>query len=73
VYNSGKATIQARLIILELARILSAHRWRFAMNLNFNGTSDTFFFQWCPNLQEAEEQTKYCALILSRSVDLAKI
>ncbi len=69
VYNSGKATIQARLIVLELARILSAHRWRFAMNLNFNGSSDSFFFQWCPNLPDAEVEqqgTKYSALILSR-------
>lgn len=45
VYNSGKATIQARLIILEVARILSQHKWRFATNVNFCGTTDSFFFQ----------------------------
>ena len=45
VYNSGKATIQARLIILEVARILSQHKWRFAANVNFCGTTDSFFFQ----------------------------
>ena len=66
VYNSGKATIQARLIILELTRILASHRWRFAMNLNMSGASDSFFFQWCPNLEEAEDAARYCAIILSR-------
>ena len=45
VYNSGKATIQARLIVLEVARILSQHKWRFATNVNFCGTTDSFFFQ----------------------------
>ena len=42
---SGKATIQARTIILEVARVLSAHKWRFAINVNFNGSTDSFFFQ----------------------------
>ena len=70
VYNSGKATIQARLIILELTRILASHRWRFAMNLNLSGASDSFFFQWCPNLEEAEDAARYCAIILSRWVGL---
>ena len=69
VYNSGKATIQARLIILELTRILATHRWRFAMNLNLSGASDSFFFQWCPNLEEAEDAARYCAIILSRWVE----
>ena len=73
VYNSGKATIQARLIILELTRILASHRWRFAMNLNLSGASDSFFFQWCPNLEEAEDAARYCAIILSRSVKKASI
>ena len=41
----GKATIQARTIILEVARVLSAHKWRFAINVNFNGSTDSFFFQ----------------------------
>ena len=45
VYNSGKATIQARLIVLEVARVLSQHKWRFATNVNFCGTTDSFFFQ----------------------------
>ena len=45
VYNSGKATIQARLIVLEIVRILSQHKWRFAANVNFSGTTDSFFFQ----------------------------
>ena len=71
VYNSGKATIQARLIILELTRILASHRWRFAMNLNFCGASDSFFYQWCPNLEEAEDAARYCAIILSRWVRVA--
>jgi hypothetical protein len=63
VYNSGKATIQARTIILEVARVLSAHKWRFAINVNFNGSTDSFFFQWCPSLDGLEEM---CSLILSR-------
>ena len=38
------------------------------MNLNLSGASDSFFFQWCPNLEEAEDAARYCAIILSRSV-----
>ena len=45
VYNSGKATIQARLIILEVASILAQHKWRLASNVSFCGTTDSFFFQ----------------------------
>ena len=63
VYNSGKATIQARLIILELTRMLAAHKWRFAINVNFNGATDSFFYQWAPALEHNEE---HCAVILSR-------
>lgn len=64
VYNSGKSTIQARLIIIEVARILATFQWRFAINVNFTGAADSFFFQWCPNLDL--EDIRYCALILSR-------
>ena len=64
IYNNGKATIQARLIVVEIARILARHKWRFALNVNFNGTTDSFFFQWCPNLEL--EDIRYSALILSR-------
>ena len=63
VYNSGKTTIQARLIILELTRMLAAHKWRFAINVNFNGATDSFFYQWAPALEHNEE---HCAVILSR-------
>ena len=64
VFNSGKATIQARLIILELTRILAQHKWRFATNINFSGTTDSFFYQWCPNLEL--DEYRYCAIILYR-------
>ncbi len=37
--------LQARLIVLEVARVLSQHKWRFATNINFSGTTDSFFFQ----------------------------
>ena len=50
VYNSGKATTQARLVVLEICRVLASHKWRFAININFCGLTDSFFFQWCPNL-----------------------
>ena len=41
------------------------------MNLNFCGASDSFFYQWCPNLEEAEDAARYCAIILSRWVGVA--
>ncbi len=65
VYNSGKSTIHARLVVLEITRVLSSFRWRLAINVNFGGAADSFFFQWCPG-QESLERTTYCALILSR-------
>lgn len=43
------------------------------MNLNLSGASDSFFFQWCPNLEEAEDAAKYSAIILSRWVGLQEI
>ncbi|CAB4057449.1 unnamed protein product [Lepeophtheirus salmonis] len=64
-YNSGKNTIQARSVILEIVRSLSIHKWRFAANINYTGNADSlFFFQWCPNLDL--EDDKYCAIVLSR-------
>uniref|UniRef100_A0A0K2TQJ9 Uncharacterized protein n=1 Tax=Lepeophtheirus salmonis TaxID=72036 RepID=A0A0K2TQJ9_LEPSM len=63
-YNSGKNTIQARSVILEIVRSLSIHKWRFAANINYTGNADSLFFQWCPNLDL--EDDKYCAIVLSR-------
>ena len=64
IYNSGKSTIQARLIIVEVARILATYKWRYAANVNFAGLTDSFFFQWCPHLDM--DEARYCAIILSR-------
>ena len=41
VYNSGKASVQARLILLEVIKIFSEHNWRLACNVNLESTADS--------------------------------
>ena len=60
---TNRAIFFYRLIILELTRMLATHKWRFAINVNFNGATDSFFYQWAPALEHNEE---HCAVILSR-------
>ena len=65
VCNSGKATVQARQVTLEVTRILATFKWRLAATVNFSGSTDSLFYQWCPSL-EGLESAGHCALVLTR-------
>ena len=54
VYNGGKPTIQARLVLLEIIKIFAENNWRLATNVNLESTADSLIFQWCPNLDMEE-------------------
>ena len=64
VYNSGKASVQARLILLEVIKIFAENNWRLASNVNLESTADTLVFQWCPNLDM--DEFRFCAISLNR-------
>jgi hypothetical protein len=64
VYNSGKASVQARLVLLEVIKIFAANNWRLAANLNLESTADSLMFQWCPSLDM--EDFRFCAVSLNR-------
>jgi len=65
VYGSGKAAVQARAVLLEVSRVLAGYKWRLAASVNFTGTTDSLFFQWCPGAAHLE-QVQHCGLLLSR-------
>ena len=71
VYNSGKASVQARLILLEVIKIFAENNWRLACNVNLESTADTLVFQWCPNLDM--DEFRFCAISLNRYDRLAWI
>ena len=64
VYNSGKASVQARLILLEVIKIFAENNWRLACNVNLESTADSLVFQWCPNLDM--DEFRFCAISLNR-------
>ena len=64
MYNSGKASVQARLILLEVIKIFAENNWRLAANLNLESTADSLVFQWCPSLDM--EDWRFCAVSLNR-------
>ena len=64
VYNSGKASVQARLVLLEIIKIFAENNWRLAANVNLESTADSLVFQWCPNLDM--DDFRFCAISLNR-------
>jgi hypothetical protein len=63
VYNSGKASVQARLVLLEVIKIFAENNWRLAANVNLESTADSLMFQWCPSL---DMDFRFCAVSLNR-------
>lgn len=64
MYNSGKASVQARLVLLEIIKIFAENNWRLAGNVNMESTADSLIFQWCPNLDM--DEFRFCAISLNR-------